>query len=194
MAGPSPARCIYRQPTTHRVVGSGSNRLTIRVCCGSTQTFSGARLARVLIHDPSEGLCGCAVALRFDADAQPEHLVSATQEGRTSVSGSMSLAARINRVVDAQLYEPRRRMAARTRLLTTARDSDEIRFSETTAEAVVRRGLKASVLAELSGATGIDVEHLFEFAGIDRTTVSRRVARDDVLPQEASVRPCSLPI
>ena len=114
--------------------------------------------------------------------------MSATQEGRTSVSGSMSLAARINRVVDAQLYEPRKRLAARTRLLTTARDSDGIRFSETTAEAVVRRGLKASVLGELSSATGIDVEHLFEFAGIDRTTVSRRVARDDVLPQEASVR------
>ena len=68
----------------------------------------------------------------------------------------------------------------------------DIRFSATAAEAVVRRGLKATVLQELAGATGMDMHHLLEFAGVDRSTVSRRVARDDLLPQEASVRAMQL--
>jgi putative toxin-antitoxin system antitoxin component (TIGR02293 family) len=63
-----------------------------------------------------------------------------------------------------------------------------IRFSGAAAEAVVRQGLEAPVLAELAGAAGIDVRHLYEFAGVDRTTVARRAARDDVLPHEASVK------
>ena len=61
-------------------------------------------------------------------------------------------------------------------------------FSDSAAEAVVNNGLKAPVLSELAAAAGLDVRHLYEFAGIDRTTVARRAARNDVLPHEASVK------
>ena len=117
-----------------------------------------------------------------------KRLISTTLHSRTAVSSNTSLAARINRVVHAELCEPRKQLSSRAQLLTSTRDADGIRFSDTTAEAVVRSGLKASVLGKLSEATGIVVERLFEFVGLDRTTVARRVARDDALPQEASVK------
>lgn len=63
-----------------------------------------------------------------------------------------------------------------------------IRFSPAAAEQLVREGLKAALLADLAQVAGIDVKHLYEFAGIDRTTVLRRAARDDALPQEAAVK------
>ena len=66
--------------------------------------------------------------------------------------------------------------------------SEPVRFSGTAAETLVRRGLKATLLAELADASGIDARHLYEFAGIDRSTVSRRATRDDVLPQEVAVK------
>jgi putative toxin-antitoxin system antitoxin component (TIGR02293 family) len=56
------------------------------------------------------------------------------------------------------------------------------------AEAAVHQGLKAPLLADLASAAGVDVRWLYEFAGIDRTTVARRAARDDVLPHEAAVK------
>ena len=52
----------------------------------------------------------------------------------------------------------------------------------------MRQGLKAPLLTELANASGIDAKLLYEFAGIDRTTVARRAARDDILPQEAAVK------
>ena len=65
--------------------------------------------------------------------------------------------------------------------------SEPVRFSGTAAEALVRLGLKATLLAELADAGGLDARHLYEFTGIDRSTVSRRSARDDVLPQEVAL-------
>jgi putative toxin-antitoxin system antitoxin component (TIGR02293 family) len=103
----------------------------------------------------------------------------------------------VNDLVQAQLRRPtgRRGVApGRAELLSAGAASGEgadaasIRFSGAAAEAVVRQGLKAQVLAELADVAGIDVRHLYEFAGIDRTTVARRAARDDMLPHEASVK------
>ncbi len=118
--------------------------------------------------------------------------MNATEETRAPRgnlgSGSDALVARINRVVHAQPDQRGASSGAKSRVLTGASGTEGIHFSNTAAEAVVRHGLKARVLAELSDAAHIDVRHLLEFAGIDRTTVSRRVARDDVLPHEASVK------
>jgi putative toxin-antitoxin system antitoxin component (TIGR02293 family) len=103
----------------------------------------------------------------------------------------------VNDLVQARLRRPAGKRGAatgRAELLSTDAASAEgvsaaaIRFSGAAAEAVVRQGLEAPVLAELAGVAGIDVRHLYEFAGIDRTTVARRAARDDVLPHEASVK------
>jgi hypothetical protein len=88
----------------------------------------------------------------------------------------------VNDLVQARLRRPAGKRSAapgRAELLSTDAASAEgvsaaaIRFSGAAAEAVVRQGLEAPVLAELAGAAGIDVRHLYEFAGIDRTTVAR---------------------
>jgi putative toxin-antitoxin system antitoxin component (TIGR02293 family) len=63
-----------------------------------------------------------------------------------------------------------------------------VRFSPAAAEAMVRQGLEATLLAELAELSGLDARHLYEFAGIDRTTVTRRAAKDGLLPQEAAVK------
>ena len=105
-------------------------------------------------------------------------------------------AREVNEVVRGQLRPVTGRKAASpfADVLSMARSSglagdfDALRFSDTAAEAVVLHGLRASVLAELAAAAGLDVRQLYEFAGIDRTTVARRAARDDVLPHEASVK------
>lgn len=65
---------------------------------------------------------------------------------------------------------------------------EPVRLSTTTAEALVRLGLKPTLLGELAAASGLDARHLHEFVGLDRTTVARRSARDDVLPHEAAVK------
>jgi len=69
-----------------------------------------------------------------------------------------------------------------------ADDASATRLAGAAAEAAVQQGLKAPLLADLANAAGIDVRWLYEFAGIDRTTVARRVARDDVLPHDAAVK------
>ncbi len=63
-----------------------------------------------------------------------------------------------------------------------------IHFSESAAEAVVRLGLKAELLSELAKVSGLDAKDLYEFAGIDRTTVARKAAKGDALPQEVAVK------
>ena len=67
-------------------------------------------------------------------------------------------------------------------------DADASPFSASAADALVRQGLSATLLAELANSSGIEPKLLYEFAGIDRTTVARRVARQDVLPQDAAVK------
>ena len=112
--------------------------------------------------------------------------------------GSVEWGRRVNRLVRGQLPgAPVTRPAlARTDVLLEVVQSaaaagglsEPVRFSGTAAEALVRLGLKATLLAELADAGGLDARHLYEFTGIDRSTVSRRSARVDVLPQEVAVK------
>ena len=111
-----------------------------------------------------------------------------------SLGASAEWGRSINRMVRDQLQAGARLARVHTDVLPTAGaaavsiQADSIRFSHTAAEVVVRQGLKAPLLTELANASGIDAKLLYEFAGIDRTTVARRAARDDVLPQEAAVK------
>jgi putative toxin-antitoxin system antitoxin component (TIGR02293 family) len=63
-----------------------------------------------------------------------------------------------------------------------------ITFSSSAAESAVRQGLKASLIEELAEVSTVEPRHLWAFIGLDRTTILRRVARDDALPQDASVK------
>ena len=66
--------------------------------------------------------------------------------------------------------------------------ANSTRFSDATAESIVRQGVKATLLTELAVASGIDPKLLYEFAGIDRSTVARKTARQASLPHEAAVK------
>ena len=106
---------------------------------------------------------------------------------------SSEWARRINRMLREQLDDSAgtRPPAAQTDVLTSGGGpgvEESIRFCGPAAETLVRLGLKAPLLAELASSSAIDAKHLYEFAGIDRTTVSRRSARGDVLPQEVAVK------
>lgn len=115
----------------------------------------------------------------------------------TAAAGTAEWAVRINRMIrdQLQLVPGARRGRVQTDVLASAGatghasvTSESIRFSNVAAELVVRQGLKAPLLAELASASGVDAKLLYEFAGIDRTTVARKAARDDILPQEVAVK------
>lgn len=72
--------------------------------------------------------------------------------------------------------------------LVDAGHAQGIAFSGSVAEALVRDGLEARLLPELAAANDIDALLLYEFAGIDRTTVARRSGRGEGLPHDVSVK------
>lgn len=63
-----------------------------------------------------------------------------------------------------------------------------ILFSSSAAETAVRQGLKATLIDKLSEVSTVEPRDVIAFVGLDRTTILRRVARDDALPQDASVK------
>jgi putative toxin-antitoxin system antitoxin component (TIGR02293 family) len=62
------------------------------------------------------------------------------------------------------------------------------RMAHDVAEALVERGLDPDYLAALATSSGLEPRDLFEFAGIDRTTIARRKAAGATLPHEAAVK------
>lgn len=62
------------------------------------------------------------------------------------------------------------------------------RMTPTVAEDLVAAGLNPGYLNDLAAASGLDPRDLFEFAGIDRSTVSRRLASGAMLPHDAAVK------
>lgn len=56
------------------------------------------------------------------------------------------------------------------------------------AEHLVAEGLDPDFLGDLATASGLEPRDVLEFAGIDRTTVSRRKASGAALPQDAAVK------
>jgi putative toxin-antitoxin system antitoxin component (TIGR02293 family) len=62
------------------------------------------------------------------------------------------------------------------------------RMAHDRAEELIERGLDPDYLAALATASGLEPRDLFEFAGIDRTTVGRRKAAGAALPHEVAVK------
>ena len=62
------------------------------------------------------------------------------------------------------------------------------RMAPEVAEHLVAEGLDPDYLNDLAAASGLEPRDVLEFAGIDRTTVSRRKASGAALPHEAAVK------
>lgn len=62
------------------------------------------------------------------------------------------------------------------------------RMAPDVAEHLVAEGLDPDFLGDIAGFSGLDSRDVLDFAGIDRTTVSRRKASGSALPQDAAVK------
>jgi putative toxin-antitoxin system antitoxin component (TIGR02293 family) len=62
------------------------------------------------------------------------------------------------------------------------------RMAPEVAEQLVTGGLDPDFLSGIAGFSGLDSRDVLDFAGIDRTTVSRRKASGSALPQDAAVK------
>jgi putative toxin-antitoxin system antitoxin component (TIGR02293 family) len=62
------------------------------------------------------------------------------------------------------------------------------RMAPDVAEHMVADGLDPDFLGDIAGFSGLESRDVLDFAGIDRTTVSRRKASGSALPQEAAVK------
>jgi putative toxin-antitoxin system antitoxin component (TIGR02293 family) len=67
-------------------------------------------------------------------------------------------------------------------------DASGCRMAPEVAEYLVAEGLDPDFLGDIAGFSGLEPRDVLDFAGIDRTTVSRRKASGSVLPQDAAVK------
>jgi putative toxin-antitoxin system antitoxin component (TIGR02293 family) len=61
-----------------------------------------------------------------------------------------------------------------------------VRFSGDAAQQVIKLGLKATSFVAVASASALDAKALYEFTGVDRTTVQRKVAKNEVLSADAT--------
>ena len=62
------------------------------------------------------------------------------------------------------------------------------RMAPEVAEQLVAEGLDPDFLGDIAGFSGLESRDVLDFAGIDRTTVSRRKSSGSALPQDAAVK------
>jgi putative toxin-antitoxin system antitoxin component (TIGR02293 family) len=67
-------------------------------------------------------------------------------------------------------------------------DAYGCRMAPEVAEHLVADGLDPDFLGDIAGFSGLESRDVLDFAGIDRTTVSRRKASGSALPQDAAVK------
>ncbi len=67
-------------------------------------------------------------------------------------------------------------------------DAYACRMAPEVAEHLVADGLDPDFLGDIAGLSGLESRDVLDFAGIDRTTVSRRKASGAALPQDAAVK------
>jgi putative toxin-antitoxin system antitoxin component (TIGR02293 family) len=94
---------------------------------------------------------------------------------------------RLNRIVGHTLAGGSK--AGPVMLLSVAGANDpaaSITFDQETAERVVRAGLKASAVQDVADTAQVKAGQLIEYLGIDRSTVKRKVDRDEALDRDAS--------
>jgi putative toxin-antitoxin system antitoxin component (TIGR02293 family) len=71
---------------------------------------------------------------------------------------------------------------------TPGSDALGYRMAPEVAEHLVSGGLDPDFLGDIAGFSGLESRDVLDFAGIDRTTVSRRKASGSALPQDAAVK------
>ena len=106
------------------------------------------------------------------------------------------LAARVVGAEPAAVYRVhgKARLAPPVRALLTSDngeggvDGTGWRMASDVAEKLVEQGLHPDYLAALATFSALEPADLYEFAGIDRTTVGRRKAAGAVLPHEVAVK------
>ena len=79
-------------------------------------------------------------------------------------------------------------VAGENRLGERARGTFGYRMAHDVAEHLVSTGLDPDFLGEFAALSGLESRDVLDFAGIDRTTVSRRKASGSALPQDAAVK------
>jgi putative toxin-antitoxin system antitoxin component (TIGR02293 family) len=62
------------------------------------------------------------------------------------------------------------------------------RMAPEIAERWVIEGLDPGFLGDIAGSSGLESQHVLDFVGLDRTTVSRRKASGSALPREAAIK------
>jgi putative toxin-antitoxin system antitoxin component (TIGR02293 family) len=62
------------------------------------------------------------------------------------------------------------------------------RMAPEVAEQLASDGLDPDFLGDIAGFSGLESRDVLDFAGIDRTTVSRRKASGSALPQDAAIK------
>lgn len=85
-------------------------------------------------------------------------------------------------------YRLRGKPPVQPALLTRDEARGDLRMAHEVAEALVNEGLDPDYIGTLAAASGIEPRELYEFTGIDRTTVARRKAAGAALPHEAAVK------
>ena len=80
------------------------------------------------------------------------------------------------------------RKAAKEAINARAGTDVSYRMAPEVAEHLVADGLDPDFLNDLATASGLEPREVLDFAGIDRTTVSRRKASGAALPQDAAVK------
>lgn len=106
--------------------------------------------------------------------------------------GVNTLAATAAHAHEAKPKSTGSRVVRSIKLLTTddtpAGGAFGYRMAHDVAEQLVSAGLDPDFLGELAALSGLESRDVLDFAGIDRTTVSRRKASGAALPQDAAVK------
>ncbi len=148
-------------------------------------------ISTVVPHQPAASLAEWAQAINGLAAQARESGTALAGDTRAPASSLSKTASRAPRPSRAPLLTRGARLVGMAgRASDAAIDFAEggYRMTPAVAERLVADGLDPGYLNDLAAASGLEPRDLFEFAGIDRTTVSRRQANGAALPQEAAVK------
>ena len=146
------------------------------------------------------------INININITRAPNRPTASLPEWAQVINGLAARASESSAVAQGEARPPAGRMGSgvsrsrsrgRTPLLTRgagfdggARDFAAISYhmAPEVAEHLVAGGLNPDFLNDLATASGLPTRDVLEFAGIDRTTVSRRQSSGASLPQEAAVK------
>ena len=128
-------------------------------------------------------------ALAAKPETRPQQPASSLLEWARGVNALAATAAHAH---DAKPKSAGSKAVRSIKLLTAgdapAGGTFGYRMAHDVAEQLISAGLDPDFLGELAALSGLEPRDLLDFAGIDRTTVSRRKASGAALPQDAAVK------